>query len=71
MAEAIYTVLASVPLVVLFLYYQLRQYRFKKYAHIPTPLKPSLFLGHLGYMAKGFQKHGNSKMHPGMTEYGG
>ncbi|KAF1924351.1 cytochrome P450 52A12 [Didymella exigua CBS 183.55] len=56
--------MALVPLAVCFLYYQLRQYRFKKYAHIPTPLKPQLLLGHLGYMAKAFQKRGNSKMHP-------
>ncbi|KAJ4333488.1 hypothetical protein N0V87_007598 [Didymella glomerata] len=64
MAETLYTVLALVPLAVCFLYFQLRQYRFKTYAHIPSPLEPNLFLGHLGYMAKGFQKRGNSKVHP-------
>jgi hypothetical protein len=65
MAETLYTVLALVPLAICFLYFQLRQYRFRTYGHIPSPLEPNLFLGHLGYMAKGFQKRGNSKVHPG------
>ncbi|KAF2624310.1 cytochrome P450 52A12 [Macroventuria anomochaeta] len=64
MAETTYAVLAVLPVLVYVLYYQLQQYRFKRYAHIPTPLKPNLFLGHLGYMAAGLKKSGNSKMHP-------
>lgn len=53
------------PLVLYFMYYRLKQYRFKPHAHIPSPMKPNLFLGHVGYMAAGFKKFGNSKVHPG------
>ena len=65
MAETAYAVLALMPVVVYFLYYQLQQYRFKTFAHIPSSLKPGLFFGHVGHMVAGFKKHGNSKMHPG------
>lgn len=68
MAETAYAVLAVLPVLAYFLYLQLQQYRFKRFAHIPTPLKPNLFLGHLGLMAAGFKKFGNSKVHPGKTQ---
>lgn len=53
------------PVLAYLLYYQLQQYRYKKFAHIPSILKPNLFFGHVGYMAAGFQKFGDSKTHPG------
>lgn len=65
MAETTYALLALLPLLGYFLYFQLQQYRFKRFAHIPTTLKPSLFLGHLGHMAAAYKKFGNSKVHPG------
>ena len=68
MAETVYAVLVVLPVLVCFLYYQLHQYRFKKFAHIPAPLKPNLLLGHLGFMAAGFKKFGNSKVHPGTIQ---
>jgi hypothetical protein len=68
MAEMIYALLALMPVVGYFLFYQLQQYRFKKFAHIPTPIKPNIFLGHLGSMAAGFKKFGDSKVHPGTVE---
>lgn len=66
MAETAYAILALLPVLAYFLYQQLHQYRYKKFAHIPSILKPNLFVGHVGYMAAGYQKYGNSKMHPGM-----
>lgn len=66
MAETTYAVLALLPVVVYLIYHQLWQYRFKKFAHIPTSLKANTFIGHLGHMAAGFKKLGNARAHPGM-----
>ena len=59
------------PVIVYLLYYQLLRYRYRKFAHIPTTLKPNLFLGHIPYMIAGFKKYGNSKMHPGISSLTG
>ena len=67
MAETTFAILALLPVLAYFLYHQLQQYRYKRFAHIPSILEPNLFFGHLGYIAAGFQKHGNSKIHPGMV----
>ncbi len=67
MAETAYAILALLPVLGYFLYQQLWQYRFKRHAHIPTSMKPNLFLGHLGYMAAAFQKFDNPKVHPGTS----
>ncbi|KAJ8106096.1 hypothetical protein OPT61_g9768 [Boeremia exigua] len=64
MAETAYTVLALLPVLAFLLYQVLWQYRFKKYAHIPMSMKPNLFIGHLGSMAAGFKKFGDSRVHP-------
>lgn len=64
MAETTYAALALILAVVYLLYYRLQQWRFKTFAHIPTPIKPSTLLGHLGYMAAGFKKY-DAKAHPG------
>ncbi|KAJ4987846.1 cytochrome P450 52A11 [Stagonosporopsis vannaccii] len=64
MAETAYAALAVLPILAYFLYYELHQYRFRRFAHVPTPLKLNLFLGHIGFMAAGFKKFGNSKVHP-------
>ncbi|KAF9692338.1 hypothetical protein EKO04_009590 [Ascochyta lentis] len=64
MAETAYAVLALLPALVCFLYYQLKQYRFKTFAHIPTSVQPNIFFGHVGHMAAGFKKLGNSRAHP-------
>ncbi|KZM23153.1 heme binding [Ascochyta rabiei] len=34
------------------------------FAHIPSSLQPNIFFGHVGHMAAGFKKLGNSKAHP-------
>lgn len=70
MAETTYAILALLPVVAYLLYHQLQQYRYKRFAHIPSTLKPNLFFGHVPNMAAGFKKFGNSKIHPGMVELG-
>ena len=65
MAEHPYFVLALLPVIAVFAGFQFWQWRYKKYAHIPNLLPSNLFLGHMGYIAAGFKKLGNSKMHPG------
>ena len=70
MVETTYAVLALVPVIASLLYYQLLRYR-SRYAHIPTVLKPNLFLGCVPYMIEGFKKFGDSKIHPGASDIGG
>jgi hypothetical protein len=70
MAETIYAILALLPVVAYLLYHQLQQYRYKRFAHIPSLVKPNLFFGHVPNMAAGYKKFGNSKLHPGMTGLG-
>jgi hypothetical protein len=65
MANITYAVLAILPAVVWYLYAQLRQWRFKKYSHIPNCLPQSLPLGHLKLIADGFKKIGDSRAHVG------
>ncbi|KAF2134227.1 cytochrome P450 [Dothidotthia symphoricarpi CBS 119687] len=64
MSSTSYAVLASLPILVWYLYYLLSQWRFKKFAHIPGQLPSNLFLGHLGYMIEGYKKLGSSLPHP-------
>ncbi|KAF2259173.1 cytochrome P450 52A12 [Lojkania enalia] len=63
MAQISYTVLALLPVLAWYLYIQLRQWRFKKYGHIPTHYTQSLLLGHLKVIAEGFQKIGDGRRH--------
>lgn len=65
MAQSSITLLAVVPALALFLYYQLYQWRYKKYAHIPKILQQNLFYGHLGYIAAEYKKAGSADIHPG------
>ncbi|KAF2652552.1 cytochrome P450 [Lophiostoma macrostomum CBS 122681] len=63
MANIIYPVLAILPALVWYLHAELRQWRFKKYSHIPNRLPQSLPLGHLKLIADGFKKFGDSRAH--------
>lgn len=65
MIEKIYAVLALVPIALYFLYCQLWQYRFRRFSHIPNSLEPNIFVGHVGHMAAGFKRLGDSRAHPG------
>ncbi|KAH7072855.1 cytochrome P450 [Paraphoma chrysanthemicola] len=42
----------------------LHQWRYGNFAHIPSPLKRNLFIGHLGYIGDEFKKAGSSAIHP-------
>lgn len=59
------TLLAVIPALAAFLYYQLYQWRFKKYAHIPNHLKSNLFIGHLGHIASEYKNVSSPQVHPG------
>jgi len=63
------TVYFLVPAVLAGIYFLLYRWRFNKFAHIPTPLKSNLFIGHLGYIAAEFKKAGNPKIHPGWSAH--
>ncbi|KAL5121899.1 hypothetical protein ACEQ8H_000114 [Pleosporales sp. CAS-2024a] len=59
MADSQYAILALIAAAVAGLYFLLHRWRYHTYAHIPTPLKNSLFLGHLPYIAAEYKKAGN------------
>lgn len=65
MAETQYALLALIPAAVAGLYFLLYQWRFNKFANIPSPLKRKLFIGHLGYIADEYKRVGSAKVHPG------
>jgi hypothetical protein len=56
MADTQYAILVLVPAIIAGLYFLLHQWRHKAFAHIPSPLKRNLFLGHLGYIGEEQQK---------------
>ncbi|KAF2112350.1 cytochrome P450 [Lophiotrema nucula] len=56
MAQLTYAILALLPAVLWYLWAQLRQWRFKKYSHIPIVYPQSLPLGHLKLLGEGFMK---------------
>ncbi|KAF2733757.1 hypothetical protein EJ04DRAFT_494787, partial [Polyplosphaeria fusca] len=60
MANLTYAVLALVP-VSWYIYFQLRQWRFQKYSHIPQHYPQSFLLGHLKLIAEGFKKFGDGR----------
>ncbi|KAL6708686.1 hypothetical protein ACN47E_002382 [Coniothyrium glycines] len=64
MTQIAINLLALVPLVAAFLYYQLYQWRYKRFASIPSNLKRNLFYGHLGYIAAEYKKVGSASVHP-------
>ncbi|KAF1945420.1 cytochrome P450 [Clathrospora elynae] len=64
MGDTLYAILALLPVVSWFLYYQLGQWRHKPFAHIPSKLSTNLFLGHLGHIAAQYKKVGSSDVHP-------
>jgi hypothetical protein len=55
-----YAMLVLVPAIAAGLYFLLHRWRFGNFAHIPSPLKRNLFLGHLGYIGEEHQKLGSS-----------
>jgi hypothetical protein len=59
MADTQYAILVLVPAIIAGLYFLLHQWRHKAFAHIPSPLKRNLFLGHLGYIGEEQQKLGS------------
>jgi hypothetical protein len=61
-----YAVLALIPAVAWLVYLQISQWRFKRFAHIPSKLSSNFFLGHLGYIAAEY-KNISSTVHPGRT----
>jgi cytochrome P450 len=65
MADLQYAALALAPALAAGLYWLLYQWRYKKFAHIPSKLKSNLFIGHLGYIGAEFKKAGSSDIHPG------
>lgn len=65
MAEITYAILAFLPVIGWYFYTQMKQYRFKKFAHVPIQYPQSLALGHLKLMAEGFKKVGDSRKHVG------
>ncbi|KAH7355884.1 cytochrome P450 [Pyrenochaeta sp. MPI-SDFR-AT-0127] len=64
MFESLYIVLALLLGVVWLLYHQLHQWRYERFAHIPSTLPRNLILGHLGYIAAEYKKAGSSTVHP-------
>jgi hypothetical protein len=69
MAGNLYAGFALVVAAAAFLYFLLHQWRYNNFANIPSPLPRSLFLGHLGYLAAGFKKAEDSKIHPGWSAH--
>ncbi|KAI1664745.1 Cytochrome P450 52A11 [Pyrenophora tritici-repentis] len=63
MSAPIYVVLALLLPVVWLLHQQLSHWRFKRFAHIPTILKPNFLFGHLGHITAEIRKLG-STVHP-------
>lgn len=68
MINSLYAVLAVIPVVIWFAYHQLRQWRYKTFAHIPSNLSSNLFIGHLGHIAAEYKKAGSSTVHPGANQ---
>ncbi|KAI4654496.1 uncharacterized protein J4E88_006450 [Alternaria novae-zelandiae] len=58
-----YAILALIPAVVWLLYLQVSQWRFKRFAHIPSKLSSSFLFGHLGHIAAEY-KNISSTVHP-------
>jgi hypothetical protein len=65
MADTQYVILALVPATVAAFYFLLYRWRYGSFAHIPSPLPRSLFLGHLGHIGAEYKKVGSSSVHPG------
>ncbi|EFQ96594.1 hypothetical protein PTT_00378 [Pyrenophora teres f. teres 0-1] len=63
MSVPIYAVIALILPVAWLLHQQLSQWRFKRFAHIPTKLKSNFLFGHLGYITAEMRKLG-STVHP-------
>merc|ERR1712137_432974 len=59
-----YAVLALIPAIGWLLYMQVSQWRFKRFAHIPSKLSSNLLYGHLGHIAAEYKKAGSSTVHP-------
>jgi hypothetical protein len=59
MADTQYAILVLVPAIAAGLYFLLHRWRYNSFAHIPSPLKRNLFLGHLGYIGEGQKKFPN------------
>lgn len=68
MASITYTILALLPVFAWYLYAQIKQWRFRKYAHIPHALPTTLALGHLKSIAEGFKKLGDGRRHVGLLD---
>ncbi|RMZ72767.1 Cytochrome P450 52A11 [Pyrenophora seminiperda CCB06] len=66
MSAPSYAVLALLLPVAWLLYQQLRQWRFNRFAHIPTKLQSNFLYGHLGHIAAEYSKAGSSSstVHP-------
>ncbi|KAH8731295.1 cytochrome P450 [Phaeosphaeriaceae sp. PMI808] len=64
MADTRYAIVALAPAFAAGLYFLLYRWRYHRFAHIPSPLRSNLFLGHLGYIAAEFKKLGGSSVHP-------
>jgi hypothetical protein len=65
MADDYFAILALVTVTVAGLYYILYQWRYGKFAHIPSPLSRNIFIGHLGHIAAEYKNFGSSSVHPG------
>jgi hypothetical protein len=68
MSNLAYAAVALMPAVAWLLYLQISQWRFKRFAHIPSKLSSNLFLGHLGYIAAEYKVLGSSTIHPGRIQ---
>jgi hypothetical protein len=64
MSNPTYTAIALIPAVAWLLYLQISQWRFKRFAHIPSKLSSNLLLGHLGHIAAEYKTLGSITIHP-------
>jgi hypothetical protein len=64
MANTTYAILAALPALFWFAYYQIKQWR-GKFIHVPSFARPRLLLGHLDYIDKEFKRLGGYDKHPG------
>lgn len=69
MADSSYAILALLPIVAVFLYSQIYNWRYKKFSHIPQYLPLSLPLGHLKCIAKAYKQLGDSRRHSSITQH--
>lgn len=65
MADIQYVLLIALPAIVGGLYFVLHRWRYGKFAHIPSPLKNNLFIGHLGHIGAEYKRVGDPRVHPG------